>query len=319
MNKNCFLLSGDNHYQIKEKSLQIMTENQISESAIEVYDYEEDGLHIALSNALTLPFLEEKKGVIVRNASFLTRKQKATDEEIKDLIRFCDMQVETTILIIQAPYDALDGQKKIVKYLKKQVVYQSMKPDRQFNVYDYVKNHLHDHDVHIDSFALTTFVNRIQHDFDSINNEVEKLLAYSKGKQTITSEMVNQITSKDIDDNIFHLVNALIDGNKVKMMDIFNDLISVRTNEVTIVSIIASKYLEILHTKKLLDMGYSQADLMKYFNVSKGRAYYMKKNASSIQEDVLENHIALLSDLDYKIKSGQVDKRRGLEMFLLQV
>lgn len=318
MNKNCYLLSGDNHYQIKEKSLQIMTENHIVESAIEVYDYEEEGLHIALSNALTLPFLDEKKGVIIRNAVFLTRKQKATEEEVKDLMRFCDMSIDTTVLIIQAPYDSLDGQKKIVKYLKKHIVYQSLKPDRKFNVYDYVKEQLKEQDVHIDSFALTTFVNRIKHDFDSINNEIEKLLAYSKGKQTITTEMVSQITSKDIDDNVFHLVNALIDGNKVKMMDIFQDLISIKTNEVTIISIIANKYLEILHTKKLIDAGYSQSDIMKYFNVSKGRAYYMKKNATSIQEDILVKHIQLLSDLDYKIKSGKIDKRLGLETFLLQ-
>lgn len=318
MNKNCYLLYGDNHYQIKEKTQQVMLENGVDDSSIEVYDYEESGLHIALSNALTLPFLVEKKGVIIRNANFLTRGQNATEEEIKDLMRFCEMNVKETILVIQAPYDTIDGQKKIVKYLKKQVINQSLKQNKEFNIYDYIKERLQDEDVHIESFALTTFVNRIQHDYDSINNEVDKLISFSKDKETITADMISEITSKDIDDNVFNLINALLDGNKVKMMDIYNDLISVQTNEVRIVSIISSKYLEMLHTKHLLKLGYSQKDIMSYFNVSSGRAYYMKRNAEIIDEKVLEKHISLLADLDYKIKSGQIDKRLGLETFLLK-
>lgn len=318
MNKNCYLLTGDNHYKIKEKTSQIMTENQVNEDSIEVYDYEEDGLHIALSNALTLPFLVDKKGVVIRNCSFLTKKHSASQEEINDLIRFCDMSIKETVLVIQAPYDQIDGQKKIVKFLKKQVNYIPLKQDRKFNVYDYVKRQLRDYDVNIEPFALTTFVNRIQHDFDSINNEVEKLIAYSKDKDVINADMISQITSKDIDDNVFNLVNALLDGNKVKMMDILNDLLSIRVNEVRIISIISNKYLEILHTKKLVNMGYNQKDIMEYYNVSSGRAYYMKKSADGIDEKVLENHIELLADLDYQIKSGLIDKRVGLEMFLLK-
>lgn len=318
MNKNCYMLTGDNHYKIKEKTLQIMTENKIPEDAVEVYDYEEDGLHIALSNALTLPFLVDKKGVVIRNASFLTKKHKATEEEINDLIRFCDMQVKETVLVIQGPYNQLDGQKKIVKYLKKQVIYMPLKQDKKFNVYDYVKEELKSQDVSIEAFALTSFVNRIQHDYDSINNEIEKLIAFSKDKDVINTDMVLQITSKDIDDNVFNLVNALLDGNKAKMMDIFNDLLSIKTNEVRIISIISNKYLEILHTKQLLKLGYSQKDLMSYFNVSSGRAYYMKKNADHIDESHLATHIDMLADLDYKIKSGLIDKRIGLELFLLK-
>lgn len=318
MNKNCYLLTGNNHYKIKEKTLQIMTENQIPEEAVEVYDFEEDGLHIALSNALTLPFLFDKKGVVIRNSSFLTRKQKATDEEVNDLIRFCDLGVKETVLVIQGPYDQLDGQKKIVKYLKKQIIYLPLKQDKKFNVYDYVKQELQSHDVSIEPFALTTFVNRIQHDYDSINNEIEKLIAYSKNKDLVNADMVLEITSKDIDDNVFNLVNALLDGNKVKMMDIFNDLLSIKTNEVRIISILSNKYLEILHTKQLIKIGYSQKDIMGYFNVSSGRAYYMKKNADHIEDAHLEKHIELLADLDYRIKSGLIDKRIGLEMFLLK-
>jgi len=319
MNKNCYLFYGNNHYSIKEKTNAVLLEHGVSEDAVEVYDYEEDGLHLPLSNALTLPFLVDKKGVVIRNASFLTRNEKASPEELNDLIRFCEMMIKETILIIQAPYDQLDGQKKIVKFLKKHIIHQSLNPKKNFNVYDYVKQKILDHQMKIEPFALTQFVQRIQHDFDSINNEVEKLLSYANGKDVINVDMISQITSKDVDDNIFHLVNAVVDKDKGKIMEIYEDLKSISTNEIWMLTIIANKFIEMLHTKALIMMGYSQKDISAYFNVSSGRAYYMKKNAEGIDDDVLINHIQRLADLDYHIKSGQIDKALGIELFLLKV
>jgi DNA polymerase-3 subunit delta len=317
MNKYCYLLYGDDHYSIKEKTNQIFMEFDISEEAIEVYDFDESGLHIALSNALTLPFLVDKKGVVIRNASFLKKQGKATEEEIEDLIRFCQMNVPETILVIQAPYEKIDGQKKIVRFLKKHIKHQGFYQDKKLNVYDYVKEKLMDNDINIEPFALTQFVNRIKHDLDSINNEIDKLISFGSNKEVINADMVIQITSKDVDDNIFNLVNALMENNKTKVIEIYEDLKSINTSEIWILSTISNKFLEILHTKSLIKIGYNQKDIMTYFKVSSGRAYYMKKNADETDMDQLQTYMRALSDLDYKIKSGQIDKRLGMELFLL--
>jgi len=317
MNKNCYLLYGDDHFSIKEKTNQIFKQFNISDHAIEVYDFDEVGLHIALSNALTLPFLVEQKGVVIRNASFLKKQGKATEEELDDLTRFCQMNVDETILIIQAPYEKIDGQKKITRFLKKHIVHLSYRHNKKINVYDYVKEKLQDKQVKIEPFALTQFVNRIHHDLDSVNNEIDKLVSFGAGKDVINADMVIQITSKDVDDNIFNLVNALIDSNKTKMIEIYEDLKSINTSEIWILSTISNKLIEILHTKALIKLGYTQKDIMSYFKVSSGRAYYMKKNADATDIHQLQGYMTNLSNLDYKIKSGQIDKRLGMELFLL--
>lgn len=318
MNKNCYLLYGDNHFLIKETTEKIFLRSGILEESIESYDYEESGLHLALSNALTLPFLVEKKGVVIRNASFLTKQKQASEDEINDLTRFCQMNVEETVLVIQAPYEKLDGQKSIFKYLKKNINSSDLTQKKDINLYDFVREQLSLHDLKIEPFALTQFINRVNHDMDSLNNEINKLVSFSKGKQIINDEIVIQITSKDIDENIYNLVNALLDRNKQKLMDIYNDLKTTNTNDIWILSTIANKFLEILHTKSLVDLGYKQADIMKYFNISSGRAYYMKKNADEISHSKLESYISQLTELDYKIKSGLIDKTLGLELFLLK-
>lgn len=317
MNKQCFLFYGDDHFSIKDKTAQVFLEYDIPDDAIEIYDYEEVGLHIALSNALTLPFLVDKKGVVIRNSSFLKRQGKVTEEEIEDLMRFCQMGVKETVLVIQAPYEKIDGQKKIVKYLKKNIITKSFKTNKEFNVYDYVKDQLKEKQIKIESYALTQFVNRINHDLDSIHNELEKLISFASDKGTITVEMIEQITIKDIDDNIFNLVNALVDKNKSKLIEIYEELKTINVSEIWMLSTISNKLLEILHTKALIRMGYNQKDIMTYFKVSNGRAYYMKKNADAMDDNLLDYYIDNIAKLDFEIKSGKIDKSLGMELFLL--
>lgn len=45
----------------------------------------------------------------------------------------------------------------------------------------------------------------------------------------------------------------------------------------------------------------------------------MVKNAGSQKIKDLENYFEKLSTLDFKIKSGEIDKKIGLELFLLEV
>jgi DNA polymerase-3 subunit delta len=65
-------------------------------------------------------------------------------------------------------------------------------------------------------------------------------------------------------------------------------------------------------------LGRNQKDIQKHFKVSRGRAYYMVKNARDVTKAQLDRYLNRLSDLDVAIKSGKTDKQLGLEMFLLQ-
>lgn len=43
----------------------------------------------------------------------------------------------------------------------------------------------------------------------------------------------------------------------------------------------------------------------------------MLKNAKSVKMSVVKKHLRKLEDIDYKIKTGQIDKKIGLELFIL--
>lgn len=320
MNTNCLLFYGDDSYLIKKNLDILFKNNEIKPQDIETYDYEEDGLEIAITNAMTLPFLAEKKGVIIRNCSFLSEKKNASKEEIETLTRYIDYFNPTTLMVLLAPYEKLDSRKNIVKYLNKNIEVKDFKiKSKSDSIYDYIKDEVANNNLSIDPLALTQFVNRIGNDSTLLENELNKLITYALNKGQITSDMIYDVVTKDIDDNIFELVNAVVDSDINKCIDIYQDLKSIKIDPIWMLATISNKFQEILYTKELVKQKYRKEDIMKYFRASSGRVYYMMQNAKNVTNERLMKILSELEELDYKIKSGQIDKFLGIELFLLNL
>jgi DNA polymerase-3 subunit delta len=58
---------------------------------------------------------------------------------------------------------------------------------------------------------------------------------------------------------------------------------------------------------------------MKYFKASSGRVYYMIQNANNVEDQLLIDTLSKVEELDYQIKSGQIDKFLGIELFILSL
>jgi DNA polymerase-3 subunit delta len=319
MNANCILYYGNDSYLIKKNLDELFLTHEIKDEDVESYDYEEDGIEVAITSAMTLPFLADKKAVVLRNCTFLSDKKNASIDEVTTLQNYCNFINPTTILVLLAPYEKLDLRKKIVKYLTKNIdskaFVQNTKSD---SIYDYVKTEVKKYNLSIHPLALTQFVNRIGNDSQMLENELNKLITYSLGKEVITSDMVYEIVTKNIDDNIYELVNAFLENDVEKTMAIYFDLKSIKIDPIWILSVIVNKFQEILYTKELINMKYKTEDISNYFRASKGRTYYIIQNARNVDDLKLMNLLQEAEELDYKIKSGQIDKALGMELFLLK-
>ena len=318
MNRNCYLFYGEDHFMIKKETDLVFKENEIDLNMIEVYDGEEDGVDLAVTNAMTMPFLTDKKGVVIKNAKFLTTDQNITEQEASKLINFCEMKFDQTILVIQVYSDNLDLKTKLTKYLTKNIITKKFViNDKAFDVYDYVKKQLAKHNLKIQPFALTQFINRANTNMDNLNNELEKLIYYSYNLEEINADMVFEVINREIEDNIFELVNALLDKNREKVFKVYFDLVEHNVKTTQILAVVANKFLEILYTKALMNIKYNKTDIEKFFGYSSGRVYYMMKNASEVSDELLFENIKNLEELDYSIKSGRIDKDLGPELYFL--
>jgi len=319
MSEYLYLLYGDNSHLIKFKTEKIFEENQIDSSDIEYFDMEEKSIVDAINAAMTIPFLSDKKGVVLTNASFLTSNSKSINEDenqLKYLSKYLSNPNPTTILVIQSPYEKLDQKKTCFKDCRTYcVVEECLSPSKEDH-YDYVKKRIEHEHMIMDANALEEFINRVGENSSMLSNELDKLILYTQGKSKIDLNTVKEITIKNLENKIYTLVNAVVAKDQWSISNIYQDLMRVNTEPTSIVTLLAYKFQEVLYTQSLLKMKLKQEDIMKFFNASKGRTYYIIKNANEIPEMMVLQYLQELEELDYMIKSGQIDKKIGLEMFL---
>lgn len=319
MEKQVYLIYGEDSFIVKSKMKQVITKYGVDDFNLNIYDAEEVNISNAINDASTIPFMSEKKVVIIKNAYFLTNEKlkKEINQDIDSLVRYINNPVEETILIITAPYAKLDERKAITKALKGVAELIFCEPMKKIDLTSWIKRQLGKQSIKIDKQALDEFLKRVESNTQIAVNEMKKLLLYAEGLDYITIDIIKKVITKNVEDNVYEITNSILDNKRSAALEIYNDLIMHSEDPLRILGILVNKYREILQVKLLLKDGRDQAAIASHYHCSSGRAYYMVKNAKSVNMGTVKKHLIRLEDLDYKIKSGQIDKKIGIELFIL--
>lgn len=319
MSKNVYLFHGSDTFIIKSKINNLINKYKVDDFNVTNYDMEETNIKNALNDAETIPFMSEKKMVIIRNAYFLStvKPKKEIPHNLDDFKRYLDNPVEETILVIAAPYAKLDERKAITKTVKNNAEVVKCDPLNEADSSNWIQRQLGKNNIAIDNDALKEFLNRVENNTEVLVSEMQKLLSYCEGTSNVDINIIKRVITKNVEDNVYEITNMILDNKRGKALEIYNDLVMHSEDPLRILGILVNKYREILHVKFLVSQGKDKTEVARYYNASSGRAYYMMKNAASVKMAVVKKHLKKLEDIDYQIKSGQIDKRIGLELFIL--
>ncbi len=320
MDKHVILYYGEDSFFIKSKIKQTIQKYDFDDFNITYYDLEDVELNDAINDAMTIPFMSEKKLIVCQNAHFLGKEKtkKASTKDTKLLLEYLQNPTDTTLLIITTPVASLDEKNPLVKSLKMHTVVEC-KLVAAKDLVSWARRQVGNMSMHIDDAALKEFVKRVQHSTEFAYLEMKKLLMYAHDTNHIDLAMVERVITKNIEDNIYEITNALLEKNTQKALSVYHDLVLYSEDPLRILNTIIHKYREILHVKTLLEDGKNQQDIQEYYRVSSGRAYYMVQNARAVDMENVKEHLRHLERLDYHIKTGRVDKKTGLELFILSI
>jgi len=319
MEKQVYLFHGSDTFIIKSKINNLINKYDVDDFNVTNYDMEEVNVKDAINDASTIPFMSEKKIVVLRNTYFISteKPKKEIKHDLDALKRYLDNPVQETILILAAPYSKLDERKAITKELKKVAEAVKCEPLKEVDSSNWIKRQLGKNNTTIDRDALTEFLKRVENNTEVLVSETQKLLNFSEGMHNVDLETIKKVITKNVEDNVYEITNMILDNKQGRALEIYNDLVMHSEDPLRILGILVNKYREILHVKYLVKQGKDKSEIAKYYNASAGRAYYMMKNASSVKLPVVKKHLKKLEEIDYQIKSGQIDKRTGLELFIL--
>ncbi len=320
MDQSVVVFYGEDSFFIKSKVNQLIKQFDVDEYNFTSYDLDEVLISDAINDAQTIPFMSERKIVLIKNAHFLStakQKKKALEQKPEYLNAYLNAPTKETLLIITVPHASLDKRSKLYKKIQDVAQITECKLKGKHDLSNWAKRQLANAGLTIEPSALSEFIKRVNHSTELAFQEMRKLLLYAHGTETVDIKTIKTIITKNIEDNVYDMTNALLAKDVSKALEVYHDLIKYSEDPLRILSILVSKYREMLSVKTLLKKGKSQDGIQQHFHVSSGRAYYMVQNAKAVPMDKLEEHLKMLESLDFQIKSGRIDKKYALELFIM--
>lgn len=277
-------------------------------------DLDESSLITLLNEINTIPFLNDYRLVTLKRPLFLYEKKASYDERlINDFLSFVKKPLNTTILIIII--DPSESSKLIDEVKKNSNVYDLSKDDN-LDINTYIKNVFERDGYSIDDSNIEEIVKRSNADKGRIIEEIEKLKIYKYDTLSISYEDIELLVSKDIDENVFDLVSLILKKNKMKALEMYNDLIFSGVSNLAIISAMSVSLLRLFKTKELLNAGFKKNDISEILKVSSGRAYYLMQDVAGYSVSKIKKTINEIVSLEYDYKCGKNQDNNLLLMYL---
>lgn len=314
-----YVIYGDERLLMDEKLKELKKKYNCSheEMNYNVYDPSENSMSVILQDLATLPFLTDYKMVVITHPLFLTTvKQKdVSEQDVKAFMDYLEQDNPSSVLVIFHE-GSFDERRKVMKTLRKHAkVFQMEKLDYH-SIYKIARESIVQKGAAIDDDALELLINRVGDNLFEITHQIEKLTLYTRH---ITRLDVEDLVAAPLEENVFALTNAILAHDMNATMGIYKDLMVTNHEPIALIALIATSLRNLYEVKLLSRKGYSDKEIAKMTGINPRAIYPIRKNGEKFELSNLLEKLNELSQLDVKIKTGLIDKERGLELFLLHM
>lgn len=290
--------------------------NEIDDFNLVVFDGYKTPLYEIVNDASTLPFMAEKKVVVIKNSYFLTTESPKLEFEqsFNELEEYLDNENKDVVLIFSVVTSKLDDRRALVKKIKEKSKIYALDNVSKKDLPRVVRQMFDKQEMSISTDALNEFIKRCGEDMYLISSEIDKLSCY---KKEIELKDIDLMISKKLEDNVFDMIDGIFSKKLDKVFSVYYDL-KVNNNEpLTLISLIASQVRFMYQVMVLKDKGYSENNIANELSCHPYRAKVALEKVYHLNKMDLTSILEELSDLDIKIKSGEIDRFVGFELFLL--
>lgn len=284
------------------------------------YDLEDDSLSEALDDAMSAPFFGDRRLVFLTQPSLLTSsssrgKVKQDPELLKNYLLHPQ---PTTILVILAPYNKLDGRKGVVRQLKKSAVQVEAQPLKESAARNAVEKMVNDAGFHFGTGALNELVQRTNADYSQMIANTKKLMILEYQNKEISLAAVQGLVPQTLDSNVFDLVTAVLNRKQDQSLHLYQQLIDSQQQPLQINAVLVSQFRLLLQVKILSARGLSQGTLAKKLSV---HPYRVKLGLQTVRHfsltDLVNAYLGLIR-CEKAMKTTSRSPELLFQLFMLQ-
>lgn len=323
---NCYVFCGMEEGLIKE-SVKSICDKAINGDFFDLNYAKFDGTNVDFETILnaceTMPFMNDKKVVVIYRANFLSdNKNKASgadsDEGIfKSLSKYVDNLPPHCVLIMYYVYGG--DREKIsnkVKKLGQKVCVGEFNKLKGMILEKKVKILFDEIGKDIGKAELSLFCSIVDNNIEVVIGEIEKLCAYTLGREIRKEDIISLLPRKS-DNDIFDLVDYISQKKAEKALGILNELIFRGEKSTVVLSMIERQFKLIFLIKLGLDSGKTKDILSSELRL---HPYICEKMIMQSRKFTIKGlQKALMSCLETEktLKSSSFDDKTEMELLII--
>lgn len=298
---NIYLIVSETIYNT-EKKLKELTKDI---SNIVTYNLVENTIDEVLQEASYFSMFDDKKCIIVKNATFFGNDKNS--EDVDKILKYINEENVSSriIFIYNGKCDIKKNLYKIINSNGHAFIYKSMTKTEMKNELEKIVN---SYKYKIEDKSLWHIINNSLANFDLCINELNKIMLYYGDPCMINYNDVINIVSRTIEDNNFKLVDSIITRDLNSSLKLLQDMKILKGEPNIVLALLYREFKLMLSILLYEKNNYNHTDILKELKLaewqySKIIEHLRLYNLREIKEEIIK-----LSYLDYKFKSGLINK-----------
>lgn len=309
--KPVYLLYGDEAY------LKNLYKNRLKNAVVDPEDtinlnrYEGKSISVpeVIDQAETMPFFAEHRLILMEETGFF----KNASPQLADYLP--SMPEETVFLFVETEVDKRGKLFKTVKNMGRAV---ELTHQNEKTLTNWVLKILQKNGVKITKSAMQLFLERAGDDMENISHELEKLIAYTYGREGITLEDVENICTVRTENKIFDMINAIAEKKQKRALELYYDLLALKEPPMRILALIARQFNLLLQVKDLRRQGFDQAAIASRAGIMGFVARNCLRQSEYFSVETLRAAVEDCVCTDESVKTGRLGDRLGVELLIVK-
>ncbi|MGG7144554.1 DNA polymerase III subunit delta [Clostridium nigeriense] len=322
---NSYIFCGLDEELIKE-GISLVVNSTVDKSLLDLNYIRLDGLTTTFDDIMnaceTMPFMGDRKVVVVYRASFLKDKtDSAGTKTYNEILKYLkDLPPYTVLIMYYLFNDKRDTPKKSNKVraldkVSKVVHFDKLKKDRY---YKKVEDVFKEKGKEIGKIELRYFAEKVQNNFDIIRREADKLISYT-GNRGVTKSDIDKLIANSSEDDIFDLVDFISQKKAEKALDLLYELLSKSDQHMLIISNIENNFKRLYEIKISLQNGARVNDISNKFKLPTFVCEKLINQCSKFSVKQLQRLMEICLETENKIKTTGVDKNMEMELMIFNI
>lgn len=279
-------------------------------------DMAKQDIGVLLEKIMAIPFLSEKKMVIIEN--LLVSKNKEAQKEILKKLEEKSFPKDTIILF----YEGVDqvktkDAKNLFTRLTQEKYAQHFEELIGYKLEAWIAHIFKEQQVSATKPAISLLAKSCQHNMWGLSNILEQVICFADKKE-VGIKQVKPFITEHADDNIFNLVDAIISKQSKPIYKMLQEQYVIGKDASYIIAMLIRQFKILIQMRDLFEREeqLSSAVMAKRMGVhpfvaKKSLVLIKKTNLKSLKKSYSE-----LLHIDEQIKTGQQDQKLLLDLFV---